>query len=64
MSNEPAKRLRTYEYEEEIKKMMHSFGDVPHPQPESAHLLESLAHIYLKHLMEQLVNKNVIFPVF
>lgn len=35
--------------------MMHSFGDIAHPQIETANLLESLASIYLKHTMDQLV---------
>jgi hypothetical protein len=48
-------KSKCFEYEKELAMMMHSFGDAATPEVESVHLMEILAHIFVKNVLEGLV---------
>jgi hypothetical protein len=49
-------RGRDYEYTETMQKMLHSFGDSPQPNIEIIHLMELLAGLFIKNILQSLVN--------
>lgn len=49
-------QIKCFEYEDELKKMMYSFGDSKNPDMNSIHLMEILAQIFVKNLLEAIVS--------
>eukprot|EP01114_Cavostelium_apophysatum_P017817 TRINITY_DN5377_c0_g1_i1.p1 TRINITY_DN5377_c0_g1~~TRINITY_DN5377_c0_g1_i1.p1 ORF type:complete len:506 (-),score=107.09 TRINITY_DN5377_c0_g1_i1:6-1523(-) len=50
---------RAFAYEDELGKMLHSFGDAAIPYLETVHLIELLAYTYTKNLLDQIVQENL-----